>query len=118
MAIIFPPWSPPSGPRSIKPVGGLDYVEIVLDDEKRRAGFQKFAEGGEKFRDIVEMKAGGGLIENVEDALIFGAGEMRGEFQSLRFAAGKRSGGLAEAQIAEADFIQDAELGDDFGDAH
>ena len=100
-----------------QPVGGLDDVEIVLDDEKRGAGFEEFAKGGEQFCDVVEMEAGGGLVENIEDALIFGAREMRGEFQPLGFAAGKRGGGLAEAEIAEADFVQDAQLGDDFGNA-
>ena len=35
---------------------------------------------------------------------------MRGELQALRFAAGERGGGLAEAQIAEADFVEDAQL--------
>ena len=34
--------------------------------------------------------------------------QMRGELQALRFAAGKRGGGLAQAQIAEADFIEDS----------
>src|ERR1700722_15617271 len=42
---------------------------------------------------------------------------MRGKFQSLSFTARESGGGLAEAEIAEADFIQDAELGDDFGNA-
>ena len=61
------------------------------------------------------MEAGSGLIEDIEDALIFRARKMRGKFQALRFAARKRGGGLAEPEIAEADFIQDAQLGDDFG---
>ena len=113
--MILPPWSPPSGPRSIEPVGGLDDVEIVFDDQKRCTGFEKFAERGEQFGDVVEMQAGGRLVENVEDALIFCASKVRGELQALSFAAGERRGGLAEAQIAEADFVQDAEFRNDFG---
>ena len=57
-----------------EPVGGFDDVEIVFDDQKRGAGFQEFAEGREEFRDVVEMEASGGLVEDIEDALVFGAG--------------------------------------------
>jgi hypothetical protein len=37
------------------PVGGLDYVQIVLDDEEGAAAFDEFAEGGEEFLDVVEV---------------------------------------------------------------
>ena len=98
-----------------QPVRGFNHIEIVFDDQERCAGFEKFAESGEKFGDVVEVQAGGGLVENVEDALIFCASKVRGELQALGFAAGKRRGGLAEAQIAQADFVQHAELGNDLG---
>ena len=63
-----------------QPIGGLDDVEIVLDDDERRAGFEKFAESGEELGDVVEVETGGRLVENVEDFFIFGAREMRREF--------------------------------------
>ena len=44
-----------------------------------------------------------------------GGGEVRGELDALGFAAGERGGGLAEADVAEADFVEDVELVDDFG---
>ena len=97
-----------------EPVGGFDDVEIVFDDDERRAGFEQFAERGEEFGDVVEMQTGGGLVEDVEDLFIFGAREMRGEFQTLGFAAGERCCGLAETQIAEADFVEHAKFGDNF----
>src|SRR5580658_10818688 len=71
-----------------EPVGGFDDVEIVFNDKKRGAGLEKFAEGGEELGDVVEVEAGGGLVEDVEDALVFGARKMRGEFEALGFAAG------------------------------
>ncbi len=46
---------------------------------------------------------------------IFRAREVGGEFEALGFAAGKRGGGLAEAEIAEANFVEDAKLGNDLG---
>src|ERR1700675_1811998 len=90
------------------PVGGFDDVEIVLDDQERSAALLQFAKGREKFGDVVEMQAGRGLVQNIENALIFRAREMRGKFQALGFTAGKRGGGLTETQIAEADFIEDS----------
>ncbi len=48
------------------PVGGFDDVEIVLDDEEGAAAFDEFAEGGEELGDVVEVEAGGGLVEDVE----------------------------------------------------
>ena len=50
------------------PVGGLDDVEVVLDDEQRAAAFDEFAEGGEELLHVVEVEAGGGLVEDVEGA--------------------------------------------------
>ena len=82
----------------------------MLDDEERSAGFEKFAKSGEEFGDVVEVEAGGGFVEDVEDAFVFGAREVRGEFEALGFAAGKRGSGLAEPEIAEADFVEHAEL--------
>ncbi len=40
---------------------------------------------------------------------------MRGELQPLRFAAGERCRGLAEAQVAESNFIQNPEFGNNLG---
>ena len=103
------------------PVGGFDDVEIVLDDEQRAAAVDELAEGGEELGDVVEVEAGGGLVEDVEGAaagfgcrFVGGAagdgargGEVRGELDALGFAAGERGGGLAEADVAEADLVED-----------
>ena len=50
------------------PVGGFDNVEVVLDDEEGAAAFDEFAEGGEELGYVVEVEAGGGLVEDVEGA--------------------------------------------------
>ena len=112
------------------PVGGLDDVEVVLDDEEGAAAFDELAEGGEELGDVVEVEAGGGLVEDVEGAaaalwprcrsalrvvMRAGGGEVRGELDALGFAAGERGGGLAEADVAEADLVEHVELVDDLG---
>ena len=112
------------------PVGRLDDVEVVLDDEEGAATFDELAEGCEEFGDIVEVEAGGGLVEDVEGAAAgfgccfvggapvgdgAGRGEVRGQLDALGFAAGECRGGLAETDVAQAYFVEDVELVYDFG---
>src|SRR5882724_3876583 len=98
-----------------QPVSGFDDIKIVFDDQERSAAFQQLTESAEELGDIVEMEAGGGFVKNVEDSGIIGAAEMSGKFEALGFAAGECGRGLAEAQVAETDFVQDAELRNNFG---
>ena len=111
---ISPPASPPSGPEVDDPVGGADDVEVVLDHDERVAGGEQLAEGAQQLRDVVEVEAGGGLVEQEEGrglrierravaATFRRLGEMAGELQALRLAAGERRHRLAEAQVVEAD---------------
>jgi hypothetical protein len=110
------------------PVGRFDDVQVVLDDEEGAAAFDEFAEGCEEFGYVVEVEAGGGLVEDVEGAaaglgcgFVGGAavgdgsrgGEVGGEFDALGFAARERGGGLSETDVAEADLVEDVKLVDD-----
>jgi hypothetical protein len=49
-------------------VGRFDDIQIVLDDEEGAAAVDELAEGAEEFLDVVEVEAGGGLVEDVEGA--------------------------------------------------
>ena len=79
------------------PVSGFDHIEVVLDHNQRSAAIDQLAECGQQLRHIIEVEAGGGLVENVEHAAglrrlggrISGAhlGEMRGQFHALGLAA-------------------------------
>ena len=87
----------------------------MLDDQQRGAALQQFAERAEELGDVIEMQTGGRLVKNIENAFVVGAAEMRGKLQALGFAAGERRRGLPEAQVAEANFIQDTEFGNNLG---
>jgi len=69
------------------------------------------------------LRGGGivGLIEQVgaadSDGIGAGGGEVAGELDALGLAAGERGGGLAEADVAQADLIEDGEFVDDAGDS-
>jgi len=73
----------------------------VLDDEDGVAEIAKLFEGAEEAIVVAGVQADGRLVENVEDPAEARA-DLRGEANALGFAAGKRGGGTAEAEIAEA----------------
>ena len=93
------------------PVAGADHVEVVLDHQQRVAGVQQLAEGAQQLGDVVEVQAGGRLVEQEQLARLraAGLGEVAGELQALRFAARERRHRLAEAQVVEADVLQRAQ---------
>ena len=101
-------------PQIDHPVGGFDHVQIVLDDQHRSAAVEQFAKRGQQLLNIVEVQPVVGSSKIYRMPGIVLPGEMRGEFQALRLAAGKRGAGLPEPQIAEADFFEHAQPRGDF----
>ena len=90
-------------------VGGLDDVEIVLDDEQRVAGFEQLLERRQQLRDVVEVQARRRLVEDVEQPLAAVRRKVRGDLDPLRLSARQRRRRLAEAQVAEADLVEHLE---------
>ncbi len=119
------------------PVRRGDHVEVVLDDDQRMPGLQQLVEGAEQLGDVLEMQAGGGLVEQEQQTrlelvhrisnklihrpgfayslLLRRLGEVAGELQALRLAARQRRHRLAEAQVIEADVGQRRERGEHLG---
>ena len=82
----------------------------MLDDEHGVAKIDETLENIEELPNVVEVEARGGLIENVESAAGLALGKFTGQFDALGLAAGKGGGGLAERDIAEADFDERCQL--------
>ena len=61
----------------------------MLDDDGRVAAIDEALQDGKKLPDIVEVQAGGRLIEEIQRAAGVGARELGGELDTLRFAAAK-----------------------------
>ena len=98
-----------------QPVGGTDHIEVVLDHQQRMAGGEQFAQCAQQAGDIVEVQAGGRLVEQKQRAalaaglvqpLARGFGQEAGEFQALGFAARQGRHRLTEPQIIESDIFQ------------
>ena len=85
----------------------------MLDDDDGAAGLDQLAEGRQELADVVEMEAGGGLVEDVENASprlalsvsvallsgeagAFAVGlQMSRQLHALRLAARQRRGRLS-----------------------
>src|ERR1700733_954709 len=91
-------------------VGVADDVEIVFDDDDGVAEVGEVVKDFEEFADVVEVEAGGGLVEEVEGAAGLAFGKLASKLHALRFAAGQRGSGLAEMDVAEAHVDQSLEF--------
>ncbi len=91
-------------------VGVLDDVEVVFDDQDRVAVVDELVEGVEQLPDVVEVKAGRRLVEDVERLVGVTPAEMARQLDPLRLPAGERRGRLTERQVPEADVLEDLEL--------
>src|SRR5271166_2406188 len=78
------------------PVGVRHDRLVVLDDDDRLAGVDEPVDQAEQLLDVGEVKAAGGLVEDVDAALLGHAG---GQLEPLPLAAGQRSERLAEPQV-------------------
>ena len=88
--------------------GGADGVFIVFDEEEGVSLFSECVKGAEEGGVVAGMKADGGFVEDVEDALEIGA-ELRGEADALGLAAGESGGGAVELEVAESNLIEEVE---------
>ena len=90
------------------PVGRVDRLLVVLDDDQGVAEVAQREQGLDEAPVVALMQPDGGLIEHVEHS-----GEARAdlgrEADALRLAAGQRAGRAAEAQVVEADLQQEVE---------
>src|SRR5580700_4080764 len=91
-------------------VGGLDDVEVVLDDDDGVAAVDEPAQHAEEFADVFEVQPGGGLVQHVDGPAGGAALQFGGQLDALRLAAGQGRGGLAQADIAQADVGEGLEV--------
>ena len=63
-----PPAVAPFRAQVDQPVGGADDVQVVLDHQQGVAVAQQPLEGPQQGGDVVEVQAGGGLVQQEQDA--------------------------------------------------
>ena len=99
-------------PQVDQPVAGADHVQVVLDHHQRMAGIQQLAQRAHQLGDVVEVQAGGRLVEQEQRALarqalpalgrgLGGVGQKARQFQPLRLAAAQRRHRLAQLHVIQ-----------------
>ena len=104
------------GPQVEDPVGRLDHVEIVLDDDHGVALLLEPVEHLQQLLDVVEVQPGGRLVEDVKRLAGALLDQLARQLDALGLAAGERGRGLAELDVVEAHVVQGLEHGRDLGD--
>src|SRR5439155_1168032 len=104
------------GPQVDHPVGALDDLEVVLDDDQRVAARHQAREAGEQLLDVGQVEPRGRLVEDEEGVRLALAAEPRGELHTLRLAAGEGGERLPEAEVVEADVGERLEASPHLGD--
>ena len=104
------------GPQVDHPVGRLDHVEVVLDHHHRVAQIDQPVEHVEQLGQIVEVQAGGRLVEQVERPAGVGPGKLGGQLDPLGLAAGERRGRLAEREVVEPHVAERLQQAANLGD--
>ena len=101
------------GPQLDQPVARADHVQVVLDQHDGVAGIQQARKRAHQLGDVVEVQAGGRLVEHEERALarhllaglaglLCGLHQVACQLQTLRLAARQRRHGLAQLHVVQA----------------
>jgi hypothetical protein len=79
-----------------------EQIQVMVDDGDRRSSLQQPFEHADQRGHVEGMQASGGLIEDVQCAVL-AAAQPGGDPQPLRLAAGRGRCGLAQQQVPQAD---------------
>ena len=90
------------------PIGALDHVEMVLDDEHGVARVDQPVQDEHEHPHVVQVQAGGGFVEDVEpaSAALARNSEFPGDLEALRLSAREGRGWLAEPEVAESHLLE------------
>src|SRR5262249_1407354 len=84
------------------PVGCLDDVEVVLDNDDGVSQIDEAVQHLEQLVDVVGVQAGRRFVEAVRRPARVGTTQLGGKLDALRLAAGQRRRRLSQRQVVEA----------------
>ena len=94
-------------------VSGQDRFLVVLDDEDGIAEVAQAAEAFQQAGVVALVQADGGLVEDIEDAGQARA-DLGGQADALALAAGQGGRGARQAEVVQADIVEEAQAVGDF----
>src|SRR6267143_501196 len=98
-------------------IGGLEYVEVVLDDDHGIPGIDQAMQNIQQPLDVGEVQASGRFIEDIEGLARVTPAEFFGELDPLRLATRQLGRRLSKPDIAKADLTERLQLALDLRDA-
>src|SRR5665647_3577679 len=98
------------GPQVHHPVGALDHIQVVLDHDHGVALVHQRLEHSQQPPDVLEVQAGGRLVQHVHRASGRPLLQLARELDALRLATGEGGRRLTKADVAEADVHQRLEV--------
>ena len=87
-------------------VGAFYHVEVVLNHHQCVTFGNQAVERGHQYVDVVEVKAGCGLVEYEHGGGGAFVGDERSQFHALVLTARKRRGRLAEFDVTQSDIVE------------
>ena len=105
----------PPGIAALRPqvdeiVGALDHLHVVLDDQQRVALCQQALERPQQRGDVLEVQAGGGLVEDQQPLAALVQPHVERQLESLRLATGQGVERLPEAHVIQPHVLQAAAM--------
>ena len=88
------------------PVGSLDHVEVVLDDDHGVTRVHQALDHHHEFANIFKVQTSSWLIEDVNGATVGTLLQLSGKFHTLGFTTRQGCCCLAQTDIAKADINQ------------
>ena len=103
-------------PHVDQPVGSLDDIKVVLDDDHRIPQVGESVQHVEELSYVVEVQPGRRLVQQVQRPASRWPGKFGREFDSLGLAAGHGRGRLTEGHVPETDIDERLQDDTDFRD--
>jgi hypothetical protein len=99
-----------------EPIGRLDHVEVVLDDDDGVALVDETVQNEQELAHVFEVQSRCRLVENIDASTHRSLLQLGRELDALRLSPGQGRRALAEPHVAEADVDEGVEEPADRGD--
>ena len=96
-------------PQVDDPVGRLDHVHVVLDDDDGVALVHEGVQHREQMGDVLEVQAGRGFVQHVHGPSRAPFAQLAAQLDALRLAARQRGRGLAQLDVSQAHVVEGPE---------
>jgi len=88
------------------PIGGLDDLQVVLDDDHGVAQLHQSVQEAQQFADVIEMETRRRLVQQIESASRRALAKLASQLDTLRLTSRQGGGGLPQVDIPQPHLIE------------